>query len=66
MSVRSSNSLIDLVVTIVIPSVILMKFSGEADLGSVNALLLALAFPLAWGASTSSAGASSTGLRCWA
>jgi hypothetical protein len=50
MSTRSANSLLDLAVTIVIPSVILMKFSGEADLGSVNALLLALAFPLAWGA----------------
>ncbi len=44
------NPLIDLMVTIIIPSVILMKFSGEADLGAVRALLLALAFPLTWGA----------------
>ncbi len=44
------NPLIDLLVTIIIPSVILMKFSGEADLGAVRALLLALAFPLTWGA----------------
>ncbi len=43
------NPLIDLLVTIIIPSVILMKFSGEADLGAVRALLLALAFPLTWG-----------------
>lgn len=47
---KPNNPLIDLLVTIVIPSVILMKFSGEADLGAVRALLLALAFPLAWGA----------------
>ncbi len=48
--VKPNNPLIDLLVTIVIPSVILMKFSGAADLGAVRALLLALAFPLAWGA----------------
>ncbi len=48
--VKQNNPLIDLLVTIVIPSVILMKFSGVADLGAVRALLLALAFPLAWGA----------------
>lgn len=41
--------LIDLLVSIVIPSVILMKFSGEGDLGATQALLLALAFPLGWG-----------------
>ena len=41
--------LIDLMVSIVIPSVILMKFSSKQDLGSLNALLLALAFPIAWG-----------------
>ncbi len=46
----NNNPLIDLLVTIIVPSVILMKFSGEADLGAVRALLLALAFPLTWGA----------------
>jgi len=40
---------IDLLVSIVIPSVVLMKFSGDNDLGVVRALLLALAFPLGWG-----------------
>jgi len=40
---------IDLMVSIVIPSIILMKFSGDEHLGSVNALLLGLAFPLGWG-----------------
>lgn len=41
--------MIDLLVSIVIPSVILMKFSDEADLGATGALILALAFPLGWG-----------------
>ena len=40
---------VDLLVSIVIPSVILMKFSGEEYLGNVNALLIGLAFPLGWG-----------------
>ena len=43
------NPLIEIAVTIIVPALILMKFSGEADLGSLNALLLALAFPLGWG-----------------
>jgi hypothetical protein len=41
--------LVDLLVSIVLPSLILMKFSGEQDLGAVRALVLALAFPLGWG-----------------
>jgi len=41
--------LIDLLVSIVLPSVILMKFSGAEDLGASGALILALAFPLSWG-----------------
>jgi len=45
-----ANPLIELSINIVIPSIILMKWSGPQDLGAVNALLLALAFPLAWGA----------------
>ncbi|WP_188637310.1 VC0807 family protein [Halopseudomonas pertucinogena] len=40
---------VDLLVSIVIPSVILMKFSGDAHLGPHQALLVALAFPLGWG-----------------
>ena len=44
------NPLIELLITIIIPSLILMKFSDPEDLGAVNALLLALAFPLYWGA----------------
>jgi hypothetical protein len=41
--------LMDLLISIVIPSVILMKLSGEARLGADGALMLALAFPLGWG-----------------
>ena len=44
------NPLIELLVTLIIPSLILMKLSGADDLGALNALLLALAFPLFWGA----------------
>lgn len=49
-SPKTPSQLIELLINIVIPSVILMKFSGPEDLGVVNALLLALAFPLFWGA----------------
>ncbi|NNJ96284.1 MAG: MFS transporter [Gammaproteobacteria bacterium] len=41
--------LIDLLVSLVIPSIILMKFSGAEDLGASTALIVALAFPLSWG-----------------
>lgn len=41
--------MIDLLVSIVLPSVILMKLSGDEDLGAANALIFALAFPLGWG-----------------
>ena len=40
---------IDLLVSLVIPSVILMKLSSEAYLGPHKALIVALAFPLGWG-----------------
>ena len=36
----------DLLVSLVIPSVILMKYSGAEDLGPTNALIIALALPL--------------------
>lgn len=41
--------LIDLLLSIVIPSVILMKLSGNDELGASNALIVALAFPIGWG-----------------
>lgn len=40
----------DLLISILVPSVILMKFSGDEYLGATSALILALAFPLCWGA----------------
>lgn len=41
--------MIDLLVSLVIPSLILMKFSGDENLGATTALIVALAFPLSWG-----------------
>lgn len=40
---------VDLLVSIIIPSVILMKLSGDEYLGSVMALVIGLTFPLGWG-----------------
>ncbi len=40
---------VDLIISIAIPSIILMKFSGEEDLGPTWALIAALAFPIAYG-----------------
>ena len=44
-----ANPLFELVITLIIPALILMKLIDPQDLGAVNALLFALAFPLAWG-----------------
>jgi intracellular septation protein A len=41
--------LVDLLFSIIIPSIILMKFSGEYGLGTSTALIVALAFPLGLG-----------------
>lgn len=41
--------MIDLLVSIIIPSLILMKLSGENDLGATGGLIAALAFPITWG-----------------
>jgi hypothetical protein len=46
---KPANPLIEIAITVLLPALVLMKLSGDAQLGSVNALLLALAFPLAWG-----------------
>jgi intracellular septation protein A len=46
---KKPRPLLDLLVSILIPSIVLMRFSGDDDLGVVRALLLALAFPLGWG-----------------
>jgi len=46
---RKENPWISLALNIVIPTVILVKFSGEGALGPVWGLVTALAFPLAYG-----------------
>ncbi|GLS91436.1 hypothetical protein GCM10007916_25050 [Psychromonas marina] len=48
-STHKPRPMIDLLVSIVIPSFILMKLSGESDLGPTGGLIAALAFPLGWG-----------------
>ena len=50
MAQRPAHSLLELAFTILVPALVLMKFSGEDALGAMYALLLALAFPLGWGA----------------
>jgi hypothetical protein len=47
--VRKPRPLVDLLVSIVIPAVILMKFSADDALGATTALIVALAFPLGRG-----------------
>lgn len=41
--------MISLVINILIPTVIMMRFAGEDQLGAINALLVALAFPFLYG-----------------
>lgn len=43
------NPLMEIAVTIVLPSVVMMNLSGKERLGPVGALFLGLAFPLGWG-----------------
>lgn len=46
---RKPRPLIDLLISIVLPSIILMRFSGDEHLGAVGALVVALAFPIGLG-----------------
>ena len=46
---RRENPLLSLLLNIVVPAIILMRFSSDEWLGPVNGLLVALAFPLAYG-----------------
>ena len=46
---KKSNPLFEIVFNVFLPSFILMKFSGEEHLGTGLALLVALAFPIAYG-----------------
>jgi hypothetical protein len=46
---KKDNGLANLVINVVIPSVILVKFSSDEHLGQVYSLILALSFPLGYG-----------------
>ncbi len=46
---HKQRPMVDVLISVIIPSFILMKFSGEDDLGVTTALVLALAFPVFWG-----------------
>ncbi|OZB17683.1 MAG: hypothetical protein B7X55_05960 [Rhodobacterales bacterium 34-62-10] len=46
---KPTSPLTEVLIAVIVPSIILMQLSGPEDLGPVNALLLALAFPLGWG-----------------
>ena len=41
--------MVDLLVSIIVPSIVLMKLSGDEALGASGALITALSFPLGWG-----------------
>lgn len=49
MKTDKPNPLLEIAVTIIVPAFILMKLSAADSLGPLRALLLALAFPVAWG-----------------
>jgi hypothetical protein len=46
---KRENPLLSILLNIVVPVIILMRFSSDEWLGPVNGLLVALAFPLAYG-----------------
>ncbi len=46
---QKDSPLLNFAINIIIPSVILMKFSGESQLGPVKGLLIAISFPLFYG-----------------
>jgi hypothetical protein len=46
---RKENMLVNILINIVVPTIILSKFSGEDDLGVEWAIIVALSFPLGYG-----------------
>lgn len=49
MAEKKANPFTDLIFNVIVPSVVLMKLSGDEHLGSVGALVVALAFPIVFG-----------------
>lgn len=49
MSAKKNSPFTDLIISIIIPSLILMKFSSDEYLGTTYGLIVALAFPLGYG-----------------
>lgn len=49
MSEKQENVLLNLVVNIIIPTVIMTKFSAPDKLGPINSVMIGLAFPLSYG-----------------
>jgi intracellular septation protein A len=47
--ISARQGLLQRFLSIIIPSIILMKLSGDDALGATTALIVALAFPLSWG-----------------
>ena len=45
---RKAHPLMDVFVSIVVPSIILMNFSSPEDLGAAGALITTLSFPIGW------------------
>jgi intracellular septation protein A len=46
---KKENPLVNLAVNLIIPTIIMVKFSNDKYLGSVNGLLIALSLPFAYG-----------------
>ncbi len=49
METKKNNMLMEMVCNVILPSVILMKLSGPENLGTMGALIVALAFPIIYG-----------------
>jgi hypothetical protein len=47
--VKKENQLLNILLNIIIPSVILIKFSGAEDLGPIYGIIVALSFPIIYG-----------------
>lgn len=46
---KKENQFVNIFFNVIIPSIILIKFSGEDQLGPISGLIIALAFPISYG-----------------